>query len=84
MDDGPGRREPRPRHLAEGEGFELWVARREGSTIAALLTLLFNRTVEYYTPAIQCKIPLIPVCPCLCKRNDLTRIISTIAHRNCY
>jgi hypothetical protein len=42
-----------PRYLAEGEGFELWVARRDGKTVAALLTLLFNRTVEYYTPAID-------------------------------
>lgn len=38
-----------PRHVE----FELWVARREGRTIAALLTLPFNRTVEYYTPAIE-------------------------------
>ena len=36
-----------------GGAFELWVARREGRTVAALLTLLFNRTVEYYTPAIE-------------------------------
>ena len=42
-----------PRHLAEGDGFELWVARHDGRTIAVLLTLLFNRTVEYYTPAIE-------------------------------
>lgn len=40
-------------HLTESEGFEVWVARHEGRTIAALLTLLFNRTVEYYTPAIE-------------------------------
>lgn len=42
-----------PRYLADGDGFELWVARRDGETVAALLTLLFNRTVEYYTPAIE-------------------------------
>jgi Acetyltransferase (GNAT) domain len=42
-----------PRHLAEGEGFEVWIAVREGRTVAALLTLLWNRTVEYYTPAIE-------------------------------
>ena len=41
------------RHLGEGDGFELWVARRDGRVVAALLTLLFNRTVEYYTPAIE-------------------------------
>ena len=40
-----------PRHLSGA--FDLWVARLEGRTIAALLTLRFNRTVEYYTPAIE-------------------------------
>lgn len=33
--------------------FQLYVARREGRMIAGLLTLRFNRTVEYYTPAID-------------------------------
>jgi hypothetical protein len=41
-----------PRHLAEGRDFDVWVARRDGVVVAALLVLYFNRTVEYFTPAI--------------------------------
>ena len=41
------------RHLTDGEEFEVWVARLEGRVVAALLTLLCNKTVEYYTPAIE-------------------------------
>lgn len=40
-----------PGHLAPGRDFRLYVAEREGSPIAALLLLYFNRTVEYYMPA---------------------------------
>ena len=39
-------------HLAPGRDFELYVARHEGRVVAALLVLVFNRTAEYYTPAI--------------------------------
>jgi hypothetical protein len=42
-----------PKLLEEGRDYDLWVARRDGRVDAALLVLLFNRTVEYYTPAIN-------------------------------
>jgi Acetyltransferase (GNAT) domain len=42
-----------PRHLEPGTGFDLYVARLDGRTVAALLVLLFNRTAEYFTPAIE-------------------------------
>ena len=38
--------------LVYGEQCRLFVARRDGEPIAALLLLYFNRTVEYFTPAI--------------------------------
>lgn len=39
-------------HLEPGRDFDLYVARQDGKVVAALLVLLFNRTAEYYTPAI--------------------------------
>jgi Acetyltransferase (GNAT) domain len=42
-----------PRHLRDGEDFELWVARLGGDTIAALLVLHFGGVTEYYTPATR-------------------------------
>jgi hypothetical protein len=42
-----------PRHLEHERDFELYVARLEGRVVAALLVLSFNRTAEYYTPAIE-------------------------------
>lgn len=41
-----------PAHLEAGRDFDLYVARRDGQVVAALLVLLFHRTAEYYTPAI--------------------------------
>jgi CelD/BcsL family acetyltransferase involved in cellulose biosynthesis len=41
------------RHLAYGTQCRLFVARHNGEPIAALLLLYFNRTVEYFTPAIS-------------------------------
>ena len=42
-----------PRHLREGEDFDLYVARLDGEVVAALLVLHFNAVSEYYTPAIE-------------------------------
>ena len=42
-----------PRHLREGEDFDLWVARLEGETIAALLVLHLGSVSEYFTPATR-------------------------------
>lgn len=39
--------------MAPGREYDLWVARSGGRVAAALLVLLFNGTVEYFTPAIQ-------------------------------
>ena len=38
--------------FAAGEDYDIFVARRAGERIAALLVFYFNGTVEYYTPAI--------------------------------
>jgi CelD/BcsL family acetyltransferase involved in cellulose biosynthesis len=42
-----------PRHLRAGEDFDLWVARLEGETVAALLVLRFNGVAEYFVPATR-------------------------------
>ena len=42
-----------PRHFTPGQDFELYVARKDGVVIAGLLLFYFNKTVEYYTPAIH-------------------------------
>ena len=42
-----------PESLRPEHDFDLWVARVDGEVVAALLVLLFNRTVEYFTPAIE-------------------------------
>jgi hypothetical protein len=42
-----------PRHFIPGQDFDLYVAKRDGVIIAALLLFYFNRTVEYFTPAID-------------------------------
>ena len=41
-----------PRHFRPGQDYDLYVARREGAVIAGLLIFYFNRTVEYFTPAV--------------------------------
>ena len=42
-----------PRYFTPGEDFEIYVAKKEGAVIAALLLFYFNRTVEYFTPATK-------------------------------
>jgi Acetyltransferase (GNAT) domain len=42
-----------PRHLESGEGFDLWIAAKDGGMIAGLLVLYFNDIVEYWTPAVD-------------------------------
>ena len=42
-----------PRYFEPGQDYDLYVAKRDGITIAALLVFYFNRTVEYFTPAID-------------------------------
>jgi hypothetical protein len=42
-----------PLHFNSGEDYDLYVASRDGIIISALLVFYFNRTVEYFTPAID-------------------------------
>jgi CelD/BcsL family acetyltransferase involved in cellulose biosynthesis len=35
-----------------GRDYDVWVARHDGQPVAGLLVLYFNRTAEYYTPAV--------------------------------
>lgn len=42
-----------PRHFIADQEYRVYVARKNGIVIAALLLLYFNRTVEYFTPAID-------------------------------
>ena len=41
------------RHFLPGEDYHIYIAKKEGVVIAALLVFYFNRTVEYFTPAIH-------------------------------
>jgi len=41
------------RHFRADEDWRLWVARRAGEPVAALLTIYFAGTVEYYTPVVR-------------------------------
>jgi hypothetical protein len=58
MEDIDGKKKPADffslaeEHFKEGEEYDLWVGFRDGKPIAALLLFYFNRTVEYYIPAI--------------------------------
>ena len=42
-----------PRRFAAGRDYKLYVARREGAPVAALLAFYFSRTAEYYMPVIR-------------------------------
>jgi hypothetical protein len=42
-----------PVHFNPGHDYDVYVARRDGLVIAALLLFYFNQTVEYFTPAID-------------------------------
>jgi Acetyltransferase (GNAT) domain len=42
-----------PLHFTAGKDYEIYVAKREGVVIAALLLFYFNQTVEYFTPAVE-------------------------------
>lgn len=41
------------KHFAYGADYEIYAARKDGGTIAALLLFYFNQTVEYFTPVIE-------------------------------
>lgn len=41
-----------PEHFEPGTDYDLYVARRDGLVVAGLLLFYFNRTVEYFTPAV--------------------------------
>jgi len=40
-----------PKYFHEGKDYDLYVAQKDGATVAALLVFYFNRTVEYFVPA---------------------------------
>lgn len=42
-----------PNHFTPGRDFDLYVARKDGLIVAALLLFYFNQTVEYFTPAVD-------------------------------
>lgn len=42
-----------PEFFEPGRDFDLYVARRDGQVVAGLLIFYFNRTVEYFTPAVD-------------------------------
>jgi hypothetical protein len=42
-----------PKHFDASLDYEIFGARKDGRIIAALLLFYFNRTVEYFTPAIE-------------------------------
>lgn len=54
-----------PRWFRAGEDFDVWVARKDGKGVAALLVLYYGQAVEYFTPAIdhdhRGDIPLAPI-----------------------
>ncbi len=58
MDDINGRKKPASffelvkDHFKPGADYNLWMAYKESQPVAALLLFYFNRTVEYYIPAI--------------------------------
>lgn len=41
-----------PHFFTPGKDYKIWVARLDGRMVAALLVFYYNRTVEYYIPAI--------------------------------
>lgn len=41
------------RHFVQGQDYEIYVAKKDGVVIAALLLFYFNLTVEYFTPAVD-------------------------------
>ncbi len=59
MEANGGRCKPRrffeelPRMFEPDRDFSIYVARREGRPVAALQVFFFNRTVEYYVPAVH-------------------------------
>lgn len=42
-----------PHHFEPGRDWDLYVARFEGTIIAALLVFYYGQTVEYFTPAVE-------------------------------
>jgi len=42
-----------PNHLRAGEDFDIWIARRAATVIAALLVLRFNGVAEYYASGTE-------------------------------
>lgn len=42
-----------PRYFVAGRDYDIYAAQHEGRIIAALMVFFFNRTVEYFTPAVE-------------------------------
>lgn len=42
-----------PKYFVYGTDYKIYIAKKEGQLIAALLVFYFNKTVEYYTPVIK-------------------------------
>lgn len=42
-----------PKHFNYDSDYRIYVARKDGQLVAALLVFYFNKTVEYYTPVIK-------------------------------
>ncbi|MGZ4038578.1 MAG: GNAT family N-acetyltransferase, partial [Bacteroidia bacterium] len=42
-----------PEHFNYGTDYKIYVAKKDGQMIAAVLLFYFNKTVEYYTPVIK-------------------------------
>lgn len=40
-------------YFTSGTDYNIYIARKNGQPVAALLLFFFNRTVEYYTPAVK-------------------------------
>jgi hypothetical protein len=40
-----------PEHFRPGIDYDLWVARKDGAVVAALLAFYYGKTAEYFTPA---------------------------------
>lgn len=57
-----------PQHFQPGRDYRLYVARREGSILAAVLLFYFNRTVEYFTPAVDHDYRSVPALPLIIVR----------------
>lgn len=44
-----------PKHFDPGEGYDLWVASKDGEMVAGLLVFYFAGVAEYWTPAVDAR-----------------------------